>query len=436
MDTSSLVNLYDRLDAQKKTSNTTSNFNFSDDNPEMELPADVPSAVQNPPATQDRLPAPSPAFTPTLRPPAQTFYKFEPDQMGGLDKSLDDYKANFDTNWNKDIDKNCHKIKDKCCKKIILDIYCKIIPLDNHFVKHHHGLMSQDVDNFLAKKGMDGYSYMTAAKESTKAPLLSYLLNIAEAASYAYYEAAAKEKKENGEKGIHLPPKDPTIADEEKVDEQLVDAKNDLEYKEFIHTLKKKTMDKIVNDVSNLISDKKDEKNMTFDPKKGQSPNKKVAGVEDEKIIDDEGATKTTESKEVKEDDKKKVIADSKAPEVKKEVKPEDKKVTGTEPPKEEAKEDTKDAKKEEQKATDEKKESVLSVCIDYANRYLVENNIMVTSELNEKVIALAIRESTLMQLDRVFNLSKRPNLLNLKTDLYLNKGSIMNESGIKALIK
>ena len=396
MDTSSLVNLYDRLDAQKKTSNTTSNFNFSDDNPEMELPADVPSAVQNPPATQDRLPAPSPAFTP----------------------------------------KNCHKIKDKCCKKIILDIYCKIIPLDNHFVKHHHGLMSQDVDNFLAKKGMDGYSYMTAAKESTKAPLLSYLLNIAEAASYAYYEAAAKEKKENGEKGIHLPPKDPTIADEEKVDEQLVDAKNDLEYKEFIHTLKKKTMDKIVNDVSNLISDKKDEKNMTFDPKKGQSPNKKVTGVEDEKIIDDEGATKTTESKEVKEDDKKKVMADSKAPEVKKEAKPEDKKVTGTEPPKEEAKEDTKDAKKEEQKATDEKKESVLSVCIDYANRYLVENNIMVTSELNEKVIALAIRESTLMQLDRVFNLSKRPNLLNLKTDLYLNKGSIMNESGIKELIK
>ena len=30
MDTSSLVNLYDRLDAQKKTSNTTSNFNFSE----------------------------------------------------------------------------------------------------------------------------------------------------------------------------------------------------------------------------------------------------------------------------------------------------------------------------------------------------------------------------------------------------------------------
>ena len=105
MDTSSLVNLYDRLDAQKKASNTTSNFNFSDDNPEMELPSDVPSAVQNPTAASDRLPTPAPTstFTPALRPPSQTFYKFEPDQIGGLDKSLDDYKANFDNNWNKDI---------------------------------------------------------------------------------------------------------------------------------------------------------------------------------------------------------------------------------------------------------------------------------------------------------------------------------------------
>lgn len=429
MDTSSLVNLYDRLDAQKKTSNTTSNFNFSDDNPEMELPADVPSAVQNP-STVNQLPStpvvPPPTFTPDLKPlqPQQTFYKFEPDQVGGFDKSIDDYKSNFDRSWNKDIDINCHKLKDKCCKKIILDIYCKIIPLDHHFVKHNCGMMGKDVDNFLARKGMDGYSYMTAAKESTNAPLLKYLLNIAESVSYKYFEAASKEKKENGEKGIHLPPKDPTITDEENMDDQLVDAKNDTEYKQFIHTLKKKTMDKIVNDVSNLISDKKQEKNMTFDPKKGQSPNKKVAGIEDEKIIDDEGVTKSSEETP---EDKQKPEEQPQTDSSSAETKPEE--------PKEEPKEEKKDEKKDEQKETDEKKESVLSVCIDYANRYLAENNIMVNSELNEKIIALAIRESTLMQIDRVFNLAKKPNLLNLKTDLVLNQGSVMNESGIKSLI-
>ena len=48
---------------------------------------------------------------------------------------------------------------------------------------------------------------------------------------------------------------------------QLVDISNDNEYDYFIQTLKKKTIDKIVKDVSDIINKKKEEKNMAFDLK-------------------------------------------------------------------------------------------------------------------------------------------------------------------------
>ena len=214
------------------------------------------------------------------------------------------------------------------------------------------------------------------------------------------------------------------------MDEEIVDAKQDPEYKSFIKTLKEKTMDKIVKDVSNLINAKKDEKNMTFDPKKGQTPNKKVTGIENKKIIDDDGATKTVESKQ-------EVVSDevNKKPEVKNQKV---QKMNDSEEPdenKEKQDEEQKDEKKEDPKTTDAKKESILSVCVDYANRYMAEHNIDIKPELNEKIIALAIRESTLMQLDRVFNFSINPELRNLKIDLYNNQGSVINESGLQEIL-
>ena len=423
MDTSSLVNLYDRLDSQRKMAKTTSSFDYPKDtetNPEMELPADVPSGVQDT-SKVDNLPAPTPVAPPALT-SQPAFYKFEPDQnltQAPFDQGLADYKQNFDKNWGQDLTKHCHHLKDKCCKKIVLDIYCKIIPLDNKFVKQNPVMMSKDIDNYLAAKGMDGYSYMTAAKEHTKAPLVEHLLQIADNVVEMYVAEATKEKQENGKKGIHLPPKN--LEMDAEMDEEIVDAKQDPEYKSFIKTLKEKTMDKIVKDVSNLINDKKDEKNMTFDPKKGQSPNKKVAGVENKKIIDDDGATKTVESKQ-------EVISNevAKKPEVKnqKVQKMNDSEV------------DKKEEKQNEEEQKDAKKESILSVCVDYANTYMAERNINIKPELNEKIIALAIRESTLMQLDRVFNFSINPELKNLKINLYNNQGSVINESGLQEILQ
>ena len=431
MDTSSLVNLYDRLDSQRKMAKTTSSFDYPKDtenNPEMELPSDVPSGVQDT-SKVDNLPSPAPV--PSLPSPQPAFYKFEPDQnltQGPIDQGLVSYKQNFDKNWGQDLTKHCHHLKDKCCKKIILDIYCKIIPLDNAFVKQNPAVMSKDIDNYLASKGMDGYSYMTSAREHTKAPLVEHLIQVAENIVARYVDEATKEKQENGKKGIHLPPKNPEM--EEEMDEEIVDAKQDPEYKSFIKTLKEKTMDKIVKDVSNLINAKKDEKNMTFDPKKGQTPNKKVTGIENKKIIDDDGATKTVESKQ-------EVVSDevNKKPEVKNQKV---QKMNDSEEPdenKEKQDEEQKDEKKEDPKTTDAKKESILSVCVDYANRYMAEHNIDIKPELNEKIIALAIRESTLMQLDRVFNFSINPELRNLKIDLYNNQGSVINESGLQEIL-
>ena len=43
--------------------------------------------------------------------------------------------------------------------------------------------------------------------------------------------------------------------------------KNDTEYETFIDKLKEKTINKIVTDVSKIITNKKEEKDMVFDPK-------------------------------------------------------------------------------------------------------------------------------------------------------------------------
>ena len=88
-----------------------------------------------------------------------------------------------------------------------------------------------------------------------------------------YLKEAEEEIKDAKENGVSNPEvKEPSIDDQE-VQDQLVDLKKDSEYKTFVDELKAKTVNKIVNDVSALIDDKKDESDMTFDPvKKDEAP--------------------------------------------------------------------------------------------------------------------------------------------------------------------
>ena len=72
------------------------------------------------------------------------------------------------------------------------------------------------------------------------------------------------DKKTAEENNIN-PPEPKADLSDENVDSQIVPIKDDMEYESFMQTLKKKTIDKIVKDVSSIINSKKEEKDMEFD---------------------------------------------------------------------------------------------------------------------------------------------------------------------------
>ncbi len=161
----------------------------------------------------------------------------------------------------------CDALKDKCCKHIILDIYCKVNPLDDDYIAGHMGQMSSDVDNMLAAKGMTPSQYLTSCSEATQAPLLEFVLRAINNIGKAFMEEANAKLKDAQEQDVQVdPPEAPDPEADDDVQGALVDVKKDTEYENFIDQLKEKTIKKIVGDVSKIIADKKEEKDMTFDP--------------------------------------------------------------------------------------------------------------------------------------------------------------------------
>lgn len=157
------------------------------------------------------------------------------------------------------------ELKDKCCKHLIVDIYTKILPLDQDFKDGHHGQCCSDVDKMLAAKGMNGVQYLKSCSDATHAPLVEYLLRSVDTIANEYFREAEEElktAKENEEKIAE--PETPDPEKDEELANQLVDVKKDTEYEDFIERLKKKTINRIVSDVSKIISDKKQEADMTF----------------------------------------------------------------------------------------------------------------------------------------------------------------------------
>lgn len=157
-------------------------------------------------------------------------------------------------------------LKDQCCKHILLDIYCKILPLDNEYVDGNQCQMKSDIDNMLTNKGMTATQYLKSCYESTQAPLLEFILRSSDLISKQFYEDAENDAKEAEKNDAEI--KDPKAdVEDEDIQNQLVDIKNDIEYETFIDKLKEKTINKIVTDVSKIITNKKEEKDMAFDPK-------------------------------------------------------------------------------------------------------------------------------------------------------------------------
>ena len=155
------------------------------------------------------------------------------------------------------------KLKNDCCRKIIIDIYTKTLPFDKDFIDGNRGMIAQDIDAFIQSKKMSPYEYLRSAYEATKAPLLEFLIRSADNMADKFMMEADETLKDAKENKLEVPaPKSDIESNENQ--SQLIDIDKDMEYQTFVDKLKEKTVNKIVNDISKVIADKKDDKKMEF----------------------------------------------------------------------------------------------------------------------------------------------------------------------------
>ena len=79
--------------------------------------------------------------------------------------------------------------------------------------------------------------------------------------------------------------------------------------------------------------------------------------------------------------------------------------------------------------------ESVVTVAMDYAERKFITEGVEINDSMRDDMIALAICEATLNQIDTVF---KQPNcdMKNVMRSIRMGKGSVMNESAITGFME
>ena len=252
--------------------------------------------------------------------------------------------------WRNQAAQERDKLKEGCSKKILLDIYCKILPLDSDYIDGNQGQMSSDVDSFLANKKSTAVQYLKSAYEKTNAPLLEFVIRSIDTIGVQFMKEANETLKDAQENNVRIPAPESDVNNQE-TENQLVDITKDTEYGGsggFIEKLKEKTVNKIVADVSKIIADKKEENEMTFNPK------------------------------------------------------PSDGAVT----------------------------ESTVSVGIDYINQKLWKENVQMPAAMQEEMIGLAIRESTLNQLDLVFD-QPYGEFKQFASRMRYGKGVLINESAV-----
>lgn len=470
MDTSSLVNLYDRLDSQKDQTKNTSSFNFGDREPD-------------PPSQEDDLQIDDDSNLPTTsgqtmtdvikdkmfhndhlfrKPEDDLPVQFRPqvvtkpikislsndiiDRMKSLNQEYDNpmsrqYAYDFDNRWREKLNKHCDDYKDKFCRHILVDLYCKIIPLDHDYVCKHQHRMASDIDDFLANKKMTSYQYLTAAKENTKAPLIDFILREADRAAKQYYEACYRKMNKNYEKGIKLDP-EKAKDDKKSLQEATERVRKDSEVQLSVDRLAEKTKKAVKDGVEGAIVDNKDQYSDENKPSKKESLKNQIKKESEEFTIDqlneqikndtkkelvNEYATFIKETKDKQEnklDFKKDAVPSKEGKDLQEEMKQERKE--------QKIKEEQEEAIKNQKK---EKQESVISLCLDYASKELITENVEMTPWLNEQLIGIAIREVTLSQFDRAFGFTKDPTK-NLQTKLFLNQSPLMNKETIKSLIQ
>lgn len=264
---------------------------------------------------------------------------------------MDDYE------WRAKLAKKAHCLKDKCMKHILLDIYCKILPIDQDYIDGHMGQMRGDVDGMLKAKGMSPVGYFKSCYESTKAPLIKFLLEGTDEIVKEYENKETEKKDEAKDAGIDITEPEDIDTDDPDVNSGLVDIESDDDYTNFVDKLKKKTVDKIVNDISELIVGEKEKDDMEY---KGTEPTEEVP---------------------------------------------------------------TEDVPTEEPPTEENIGESTVLMAIDHLNKKYWNENID-----SDKLIGAAIRESTLHELDCVFNLRGK-SFNEYVSMVNFDKGYVINES-------
>ena len=245
------------------------------------------------------------------------------------------------------------KLTDNCCKHVILDIYCKILPLDQSYISGNMGQMKSDIDSMLANKGMTASQYITSCHESTNAPMVDFIVRATESIGRSFMEEAKETLKDAQKNGIDVPPPEAPSMDDENINDQIVGVENDTEYAAFIGKLKKATENQIVNEITEELKKRKETEDMTF------------------KTPSDSGV------------------------------------------------------------AT----ESTISIALDFLNLSLMNEKMDVSAELQENMIGMAIRESTMNIMDNIFKLPGA-DLKSYRTRVLLGKGNIINEAAANYFIE
>lgn len=160
----------------------------------------------------------------------------------------------------------CNSFKDACYKHLLVDVYCKILPFDKDYIDNHQGMMKCDIENMLKNKGMTATQYLTSAYESTKAPLLEFMIRSGKMLANQYFNEALETLKEAQEKDLSIPAPEADTSDA-NVRSQLVDVQNDQEYSSFVDALKEKTKDQIVDGIAKVIIEKDNKDELSFKPK-------------------------------------------------------------------------------------------------------------------------------------------------------------------------
>ena len=249
--------------------------------------------------------------------------------------------AQLDPGMRREIDKMGDQHREHVCKRILLDIYCRIIPLDKSYIDGHRGELQGDIQKFLDKKGTTALQYIVDSRNKTSAPLMDYLTTAANNSKQEFVQTTTEEMNRDLKETGKLPTLR-AVGPDFSIENELEDIKDDPEYQAFVSKLKEKTSETVVKDVTNVLEKEAQGKDLKFNP--------------------------TTE-------------------------------------------------------------DSIIEQSMRFMNVKLIQENVDVNKEIEEKMIGYAIRESTLNTIDKVFNHPPRS-----KGSISLNHGYIVNTDTLKQI--